>query len=328
MVRAEKPIGMTWHVPDAGFEIWEGKYDFPTGGVSDEVGRFVTERWGSKTITGYNPLESEPGLFRRFVELASQDEAAICQFASRFGSLEPGSVSLRFRNQPHALGQHVPRESYSRILAIGGTIRSGEPVNWWFTEAREMNDLNAIREAVQKQDESKLSSYFRWSSDYSSVERYWPGSFGFEVIASRKIYPERLQRFPVGALVPPARYYLQTKINRKLDVYFSRTRLLWNGTYTQLAVRIVPETLIAAMWLQLARAIEGDLNYVQCAACARWIEVSGKRSDARFCAEACRQKAHREKVKKAKQLAAEGHNAAEIARRLSAGGEAVRRWIR
>jgi len=83
-----------------------------------------------------------------------------------------------------------------------------------------------------------------------------------------------------------------------------------------LGVRIVPADLLGALWLQLARAIEGDKQYRKCEYrdCGKWFEISkggdtaGKRADAQYCEPRCRAGSHRQAAEadRARKLSLDG----------------------
>ncbi len=65
---------------------------------------------------------------------------------------------------------------------------------------------------------------------------------------------------------------------------------------------LVPETLRGALWFQFARTIAGNKHHFQCAYCERWIELAPgtMRRSRRFCSDACRVKAYRQRQERAK----------------------------
>ena len=56
------------------------------------------------------------------------------------------------------------------------------------------------------------------------------------------------------------------------------------------SLRILPRSLIGAMWLQFAQHVSSGLKVKICSQCANWFEVGGdaRRIDAQFCSDACR----------------------------------------
>jgi hypothetical protein len=64
---------------------------------------------------------------------------------------------------------------------------------------------------------------------------------------------------------------------------------------------ICPGTLSAALWAQLALAIDGNQNVRTCAECSNWfpLEAGTGRSDKVYCSNACRMRAYRKRMGKA-----------------------------
>jgi hypothetical protein len=95
----------------------------------------------------------------------------------------------------------------------------------------------------------------------------------------------------------------------------------------KLAMQIVPQSLIGALWLQLAGAIGTGTQFRRCDRCGAWFEVSG-RVDRKLCSGACRSASYRGRQEQARQLAAEGKGFREIARELGSNAATVRKWVR
>jgi hypothetical protein len=91
---------------------------------------------------------------------------------------------------------------------------------------------------------------------------------------------------------------------------------------------LVPETLLAAAWVQLAAAVAGDKAFHRCPGCTRWVEVSDRgRSDQRYCGPACRAKAYRERQAEAARRADAGESPEVIAEALGTTPGTVRGWL-
>jgi hypothetical protein len=153
------------------------------------------------------------------------------------------------------------------------------------------------------------------------------------VIASQRTSPEWLKFFRSGDRILPARYYLQKTVNEALLNRVS-PRLLWNvkrGLPRSLGLYFVPTNLLGLMWLQFAEAIVGTRSFRQCSACKTWIVISrakeGSRSSRFTCSTACRMRLYYQRQADARRLRGKGIPVTEIARRLSAKPEKVRRWI-
>ena len=144
----------------------------------------------------------------------------------------------------------------------------------------------------------------------------------------RNIHPELLKLFTPGNPMMPGYYYLQRVVNRQLMTHSTTPRLLWD-TERRLQLFITPSSLIGALWLQFATAIEGDRKYRTCDHCHNWFEKGAKvRADAKFCSSNCRQKAYRRNQAEARELSEKGMPASQIARRLGSEIKTVKGWIK
>ena len=94
---------------------------------------------------------------------------------------------------------------------------------------------------------------------------------------------------------------------------------------------VVPLTLLAAMWLQLSRALTGGKRYVPCKFCQRFLELSteqsGYRSHREFCSDSCKTNDYRRRKRTALQMAARGLSLAVIANRVDTKVATVRSWL-
>jgi len=97
-----------------------------------------------------------------------------------------------------------------------------------------------------------------------------------------------------GDVIMPAYRFIQEIINKRLNGCAS-PRMLWDERRGEMSVRLIPNNLLGAVWLQLALAIERNSEFRRCAECETWFEVSpgSGRSDKVYCSNACRVKAHR-----------------------------------
>lgn len=92
---------------------------------------------------------------------------------------------------------------------------------------------------------------------------------------------------------------VQRSVNVRIGKHVGTVaRLLWDPPTERLVLRLAPRTLLGALWLHLARAIDAGTQYARCGACHRFLALHpdrelGRRSDARYCSSACRQRAWR-----------------------------------
>lgn len=235
----------------------------------------------------YSP---ETGLFINLAELQPREDQII-EFANRYGMLTLG-VWLR----------------------LDGSLVSGEPFELWTKAIADLALAYRLWGLIKAGDAAGLGRYIKWAgssgvrfdrpTDNVSLSRFegtipWLPGVVFDGteelkdgrwIAARVTNPALLETFQVGDLLGPAWHQLQYMVNEKLDGNVS-ARLLWNSSHRRLSLYQVPRDLISALWLQFARAIEGDREYQQCEGCRNWFEVSspdGGRKDKRFCGTACR----------------------------------------
>jgi hypothetical protein len=153
----------------------------------------------------------------------------------------------------------------------------------------------------------------------------------FAVIASARLNSEWLKLFRVGDCLMPAKYYLQKTVNDNLRNRVS-PQLLWNVRRSRpdgLALFFVPQSLIGLMWLQLAQAVNGNRQYRRCLACKTWRlisrETAGKRSSGFSCSNAGRIKVYHGRIVQARGLRRQRLSVRQIADRLTADEQAVRR---
>ncbi len=140
---------------------------------------------------------------------------------------------------------------------------------------------------------------------------------------------ELLARFRPGELAGPAMHYIQRQINEKLKEHNVTSRLLWDSRHTRLGLHIVPRSLIGRIWLQFARAIDGNRAFRRCQDCRKWFEVTPHvtRTDRIFCSPTCKASAHRGKIAEARRLFARGVSPREIARQLASTTDKVEGWV-
>ncbi len=73
------------------------------------------------------------------------------------------------------------------------------------------------------------------------------------------------------------------------------TELLIDPRSGQPVLFAMPTSLIGAMWLQLAQAVDGNKDFRQCVSCRAWFELAPDkaRADKLYCSQACRSRAYR-----------------------------------
>ena len=115
-------------------------------------------------------------------------------------------------------------------------------------------------------------------------------------ISARSSY-ELSQVYPNRDLIGPAFSHLQQVANDRIKDCVS-SRLLWDPPHSRLKLHVVPDSLLGALWLQFAQAIEHNSDFRKCVECEEmWFEVSPQkaRADKVYCSDACRMRAYRKR---------------------------------
>jgi hypothetical protein len=212
------------------------------------------------SVKRYAPL-IHTGLFRSFAELDGSRKA-ICGFANQYGLLTSGEPVI-----------------------LGDKVGNGERIELWRQEIGELKRLLDIWLCLTKEhDAGLLTSAITWQD--ASVQYNVPGRF--LLIASKRSNPALFDSFRRGDVFGPAWEVLRAGVNDHLN---ASPRLVWNHSSTRLGLYQVPADLRSGIWLQFARAIDGNRDYIRCEECRNWFEISspdGGRADKQFCGSACR----------------------------------------
>jgi hypothetical protein len=244
-----------------------GSFDL-VDGIPDRGDR---ELYVAGTVSGpvYEPIDADSGLFRTFAERVVDATSALA-FAREYGLLG-------------RIGRVYPADD--------GDLREprwqvGEPVRVWIAEADRMRRALRLWDAVRQDD---LASILRDPHVGGVVEG-----------RSQTLGPPR-PRDDDQELRRLGRFTLSFLVNERLDEHLE-------GIGPQVAVALVdeggrliyrnrPATLLGALWLQLALAINGNKDYRSCPVCGRWWELDPivNKINKVYCTEACRQKAWRQR---------------------------------
>jgi hypothetical protein len=243
----------------------------------------------------YSPLEQHPELFKVFADLDGSEEA-FAEFAADFGGL----------------GVHV--------LTEGGELK--EPLIAWKMTWADVSECSHILDLVQRTRIDELRDLI-WIGDENirvdHLKRDFPlpNVRGGRVLAGRVANPLPVRpdiwaavhaaRGEAARLRLAARFWVQVRANNWMSGgFFDEVRVVSRVIADERGhwrLRSSPNNLAATLWLQVARALEGDVAHRQCAnaKCRKWFVISsdrkaGKRSDAKYCGDPkCRKEAFREK---------------------------------
>jgi hypothetical protein len=276
----------------------------------------------------YHPLLEFSGLFLVFGDTEPTLDG-IRQFAARFGPL------LR----PGQCGPATTAKDQQ-----GRTVRllTGEPLELWQLQISALAHACGLWHALQLGDADGLAAHVLRRKDAAGRDEvYYASHPGLEdgavtpsghvaaeeVIASPTFHPERLAR--PGDLAVPALAYIQAKINARLAGQVS-PRLVWDAERNRSTLRLVPDSLLGALWLEFGEAVAGDKGFRRCDQCDLWFElgVPGGRRSRLFCSGACRTRSHRARREKALEFHRQGKGAKEIAKATATGLTTVRKWLK
>lgn len=238
----------------------------------------------------YNPLETNPELFRTFASLRENDEADYAQFAETYGLLG----IYTFITTP----AENPRKAF------------GESLVAWSWNHRLMKALLCVYDAVRRSRANDLaqwltvqpSEYAGWKmlsvepSEGSPITLPRGGAWNVDALRMSDVLPvkasnqsERIKRIAMRWVANGVSLQLAGATFYESSVTAQVMRSTPNYDF---GIQIMPTSLLGAMWLQFANTIEGNLNYHRCknAGCRGWMLVSpgGKRAHADFCSDKCR----------------------------------------
>lgn len=242
-------------------------------------------RWpGQDVVVGepseqYSPLRDEPALFRKFA-LLEESEDALLGFAAQYGYLGfmQGGVS--------SYGEYLSGWRRER-LAMAGAVRLFDALK--SGTAPSVIGSDVLTRAVVGMTGVYLPDDLSVWLGHINVETLIPG------VEGTMIPPEN---DPV-AVVPrdsSERLVVQTAlaflVRYSMTHYSVTPSITSDGKVYGAGLRLTfePKTLIGALWLQLAFAIDGNREYAKCTECATWWDKTGARRDKETCSDTCRAK--------------------------------------
>lgn len=277
-------------------------------------------------VRRYRPLSDNSALFREFAQIQlGQEGEGIVGFANQYGMLGRPPMSYRLE---------LP------LANLPDGIDSWDIYFWWRQMIGAMRDMVLLWEAVQDGETRSLQEHIAWQGQEKVVfdnradlrEHSILGQYSernIEVIASREVRADWIGYFTPGDLVTPAWFHLIGTVNMWLRGLAS-PRLQWDEDQGRPVTRIVPGSLLGALWLQFHLAISGQKTYRQCEVCQGWFEISPKvnRVTKQYCGDACRSQAYRDRQIRAQQLYDKGKSFKQIAEVLDSDVPTIKKWIR
>jgi hypothetical protein len=210
----------------------------------------------------YMPLQEFPGLFHSFSEV-NPTEKEILRFVSQYGQL----ANIVAENRLDFLSEQIALVHES--VALWNALKSQDSA---FLETRVLWDDDGVR--------------FR--TEQGRIEMIAPANTDF------------ITRFKVGDPIQPAWHYLLRIVNAELQGRVSPRLLICTEAKKDTRMNafrlfLVPGSLIGAIWLQLAAAVDGKKEFRRCQGCEKWIGISPdhSRRNRKFCSDSCRTRWHR-----------------------------------
>ncbi len=287
-----------WHRSEGGYAWQSGSVFVPDNqrGLSEverlETRFLVANPMETPRHWRYNPLEKHPTLYREFAELEPTEEA-YAGFANKYGDLGVG-VFVESNQSP------------SEVSVLGAVH---DPFCRWRAAHAHIRAVADVLGAIQAEDVTALKQWFTVANNGARYHRKdhitWE-SFGWVTVAGE--LRDYLWTWAVKGnsdaeiMLRVARGWAQGQINEaiggdKQPGTTSSARVVLDQDRGRMTMRIVPETLIGAMWFQCARVLTLNPVFRSCLHCQKWFELSPdtRRRQAIYCSDRCKVAAYRAK---------------------------------
>jgi len=273
--------------------FWILTNDLPIGG------RYIATR--------YWPFSEFSALFREFANTTPTPEG-ILAFANKYGLL---GLPPRLVFAPDG-----PPKTFARVNC--------ELLEDWVRQIQAMRDATTLWDKIRTDQKADLAKVLCWQESHEEKPAGW--------YYRAQLIPGVPDPCTPGDIVTPALCLLRNRINDFLVTTVS-PMMQFESPRRELALRLLPRDLLAALWLQLAWAVSGNRDYHVCKKCGRWFEVSKRQLDHRtvrrlFCSDPCKSADYRDNKTKAQALGATGMSPKQIAAELGKSVETVRAWTK
>lgn len=179
----------------------------------------------------------------------------------------------------------------------------GEPLSRWLSEQRAVSSVVETIERSRNKDLKWLKEQFQLTRDAV----FWTQTTSPMRVTIKDHYKSWIWRFAIEQprsaeerYVRIAGCWAQTMINEALSgtggeegQHLVVARVLVERD--RFSIRVVPRTLLGAIWYQVARYLSENPEARRCANCGQWFEVSlkARRTNTKFCSNSCRVARHR-----------------------------------
>ncbi len=250
----------------------------------------------------YDPFTQEKALWRDFAKL-EPTEAAILAFANRYGVLRSDDTT----------NLSDWRDAMAR---------------WAFA----FSLWEAIEAYKRSRRSAAINQYVRWEKN----TLHWQAPPWSQKTKWLTLPASDAQQFNHGDLLAPAQSLLVSLF--RLHMYRqlpgqpvatpNATLDVWPDPARTMAFKIVVPNLIDVLWIQFAVAVANEKQFLSCEVCGRAFELDDNRVDRRFCDNACRMKAYRDRKKKAIEMHRRGKSIKDICSALDSDMKTIRGWLK
>jgi hypothetical protein len=251
----------------------------------------------------YDPL-SESLIWIQFAELAPT-EAALLQFAQQYGRLG-GRLERQLTGFLRLPRDFIPEPlEFPDPDAPGSWVEFlGESVDDWITEIKKIKPLFEFWKLLRSGDSLKLADKIKVRKINRRQQLHFLGDFapigdGFteRVLIDDDWWYPAWKKQDWETLT---RMFLHEQVTQELHGLVT-ARMIWDYKMNRSSLVIAPSSLLGVVWLQFARALEGEERgtiFRQCANCGKWLDIrSGERADRKYCDDNCRKKKSKAKNK-------------------------------
>jgi hypothetical protein len=310
------------YVPEApgGWE-WQ-----PVPGKTD-VWRLVAKP-GTK-FCRQNILRGCPALYRIFAD-TEPSLKGLLEFANQYGLLWRSNLEVPDA-QTVVVASKAVSEQNGRVVETQGVV--DEYLLWRL-------QLFMVRECVRLWDLVRHGSYAELLKSFPRQQgryRYKPFPRDLKLYA----VPEDFLWVALRGIVLGSKALLDSDdvtkhaylwvVERSAQLLTGTISLALSWDHRGRAVHLTcqPHSLIGAIGLQLALAIQNATPAKRCEGCGRWFELApGKnRPDRTTCSQTCRNRLYLHRQKEARELHAAGKTPRQIAKVLASDEQTVKRWL-
>lgn len=322
----------SWQVSTAGYEWTTARYvgqenppgKLPEGATEDEKGIHHLREQASlpKALLIDSVPIAEPSEKRIDFPLRHLKFDPDYELYREFAKTLPTPVGiLKFANRHGFLGCDLRHEVLHTAIGPGETrLHAGEIIGDWTNEITAMSDVVDLWDMAREDRAGELNQRIERGENsilillhdpkpnalYGQPPGDKPYFHGVSITPQNA--PGRIfDKLKPGDLRTPALLAVQRVVNEHLSVgNRTASRLLWNVDTEALEYHVTPTGLIGAIWLDLALAINGKIEYRLCDQCGTPFAIKpkarkagGAKNEKRYCSRSCRFKQYRARKKAA-----------------------------